>query len=102
MNKTTYCVLLALGLVALVTTGCISPDIAGPVVDQLGQSGKFTADQLNLIRMALTNGDGNFWGDIATEVTKAVGILAMNFLGIRVWRGSPSNRKGLPPLTASE
>lgn len=82
---------------AVVCAGCsaLSPDQVSSIVETVRERhGPEVAEQ---VARALS-GD---WRGVALEIGRTAVDVALALLGVRVWRGSVTARRGLPPGAAS-
>ena len=88
----------ALVAIALLTASCglLDPQqqqTALQVVDQMLTNGVVTPEQAEALRQAiLSGGQMHFWEQAATAVIGA----GMAYLGVRIQRGAPTQKVGLP------
>ena len=97
MRHTLLLLLFALVLLALAACNTLTPDQQGAIGTVLGdmyREGKLTADHYQALLSALQTGRMDQLIEIATEVGASI-VLAL--LGVRVWRGPITARKGIPP-----
>ena len=89
-------VLVAAGLV-LASCSFLSDEqkqLALEGINELVKKGTFTEQQADALRAVII---GAPWRETLGAIGSAIGSIVTTFLGIYVWRGPTTARKGLPP-----
>ena len=90
---------IPLAVFALLLTACQAvANEAEPVLRQLLSDGKITKEQYTTLLAALS-GDSATLLDAAKWAGNTAVTLALGYLGIRKWRGTPGKRKGSAPTS---